>query len=29
MKLKCYKSVYKPWKESCNICEELEYSCYV
>ena len=29
MKMKCNKCKYKPWKECCNNCKELEYSCYV
>ena len=29
MKMKCDKCTNKPWKECCNNCKELEYSCYV
>ena len=29
MKMKCDKCINKPWKECCNNCKELEYSCYV
>ena len=29
MKMKCKKCLNKPWKECCNNCKELEYSCYV
>ena len=29
MKKKCNKCINKPWKECCNNCKELEYSCYV
>ena len=29
MKMKCDKCIKKPWKEYCNNCKELEYSCYV
>ena len=29
MKMKCNKCINKPWKECCNNCKELEYSCYV
>ena len=29
MKMKCDKCINKPWKECCNKCKELEYSCYV
>ena len=27
--MKCDKCLNKPWKECCNNCKELEYSCYV
>ena len=29
MKMKCEKCKNKSWKECCNNCKELEYSCYV
>ena len=29
MKRKCNKCINKPWKECCNNCKELEYSCFV
>ena len=29
MKMKCDKCINKPWKEGCNNCKELEYSCYL
>ena len=27
--MKCKKCKYKPWKECCNDCKELDYCCYV
>ena len=29
MKMKFNKCINKPWKEYCNNCKELKYSCYV
>ena len=27
--MKCNKCKNKPWKECCNDCKELDYSCYI
>ena len=29
MKMKWNKCINKPWKECCNNCKKLGYSCYV
>ena len=27
--MKCDKDTNKHWKDSCNVCKELEYCCYM